>query len=100
MEALRALLGGHPRQRLRRRRAGFALIPEEFDIAAERDHRNLPAGAVTVIEAGDFGTKSQRKGENPHPCPAGHQEVPELMKEHDNRQNEQERNDIADQSVA
>ena len=76
------------------------VVAKELDVAAERDGRNLPAGAVPVVEADQFRTEADREGQHADAAPAGHQEVAKLVKEHDNRQNEQKRYQIADHAAA
>ncbi len=76
------LLVGHARR---------IVVAEEFHIAAERNRRDLPAGAVAVVEADDFGAKTDRERQYLDTAQAGHQKMAKLMKEHDNRQNKQER---------
>ncbi len=76
------------------------VVAEEFHIAAERDGRDLPAGAVAVIEADEFRTEAERECEHFDAAPAGHQKVAKLVKENDNRQHKQERDQIAEQSPA
>ncbi len=80
--------------------ARLALIAEEFDVAAERDRGQLPAGAVAVVEAQKFRAETDREGQDPHAGPARDQEVAKLMEEDDDRQDEQERNHIAHQAIA
>src|SRR5690242_16200183 len=90
----------HAGDRLRVRRARLVVVAEELHIAAERDGRELPAGAVTVVEAGELRPKTDRKGQYFDAAPARHQEVAKLMKKHNNRKNEEERDDIARQAPA
>jgi len=77
------------------RRAGDILIAEEFDVTAERHGRNLPAGAVTIVEAHDFGAEPDREHHDPHPAQARDREMSELVEKHHDRQDEQERQDPA-----
>src|SRR5262249_22686826 len=65
----------------------------------ERNGRNLPPGSVAVIEANEFRSESQGKGQNLHTGPTGHEEVAELVEEHHDRQDEQKRDHIADQGM-
>jgi len=39
----------------------FAVVAEELDVAAQRTGRNLPAGAVAVVETGESGPKPERE---------------------------------------
>ena len=86
----------HLGDRLMVRRAGGVLVAEEFHIAAKRNGRELPARAVAVVEADKFGAETDREHQDPDAAPARDQEMAELVEEHDDRQNEQERDDIAD----
>ena len=76
------------------------VVAEEFYVAAERNRGDFPAGAVTVIEADDFGTETNGECQHPDTAPAGHQEMAKLMKENNNRQHEQERDQIAHEAAA
>ena len=81
-----------------RRLVGHArgiVVAEKLHIAAERDGRKLPAGAMAIVEADDFGTETHRKSEHPHAAPARDEEMAELVEEDDNGQAEQKRNDLA-----
>ena len=71
------------------RRAGGIVVAEEFYIAAERNGRDLPARPETVVKADEFGAKSDRKRQNPHPAQARDQEMPELVEKHDQAEHEQ-----------
>ena len=61
------------------RRAGGAVVAEEFDVAAQRNRRDFPAGAVAVVETGQFGTESDGKNQNPDAAPASDQKMANLM---------------------
>ena len=76
------------------------LVAEEFHVAAKRNGGDLPARAVAVVEAGELGAKADRKYQHPDAAPARHQEMAKLVKEHDDRQNEQKRHHIADEAAA
>jgi hypothetical protein len=43
---------------------------------------------MAVVEAEQFGAKSDREDEHPHTAQAGHQKVAKLMKKHDNTEHE------------
>ena len=93
--------------RLAHRGGGFVvgharrvLVAEEFHIAAEGNGGDFPARAEAVIEADDFGTETDREHQYLDTAQAGHQKMAKLMKEHDNCQYKQERNDIADEVAA
>src|SRR5260221_14395506 len=75
-------------------------VAEKFYVPAKRNRGNLPACAITVIEARDLGAKTDRKYENPDATNAGHQKVAKLMKENDNGEHKQERHDIADEAAS
>ena len=55
-----------PRQPVRH--ACRIVVAKELHIAAERDRGNFPARSVPVVEAGDFGTKSDRKHQHLDPA--------------------------------
>src|SRR5215510_16104708 len=88
-EAAPLLLGGHGRNGGLVGRAGGVLVAEELDVAAERNGGDLPARAMAVVEADELGAKADGEGQHLHAAPAGDQEVTELMKEDDDRENEQ-----------
>ena len=100
MEAAGVLFRGHAGERLGRRRRGLAIVAEELHIAAERDRRDLPAGAMAVVETGQFRPETERESQHPHARPAGDQEMAELMEENDDGQDEQEGNDVTDEPMA
>ena len=100
VETAGALFLGHAGERFGRRRRGLALVAEELHIAAERDRRNLPAGAMAVVEADQFRAEAERERQHLHAGPAGDQEVAELMEEYDDGQDEQEGDDVADEPMA
>ena len=79
---------------------GLALVAEELDVAAERNGRHLPAGAVAVVEAEQFRAEAERERQDLHAGPAGDEEMAELVEENDDGQDEQEGNDVADQPMA
>ena len=76
------------------------LVAEEFHIAAERDRGDFPARAVAVVEADDFGPETDRKRQHFDAAPASHQKMAKLMKKHDNCQDKQEGNQVADETAA
>ena len=82
------------------RHARGVVVAEEFHIAAERDGRDFPARAVAVVEAGNLGTEADREDQHPDAAPARHQKMAELVEEHDDGQDEQERHHIADEAAA
>ncbi|MGY4294725.1 hypothetical protein ACVWXN_002820 [Bradyrhizobium sp. i1.4.4] len=100
MEAAGALLGRHGRERLGRRGRSLALVAEELDVAAERDRRDLPAGAMAVVETDQLRSETEREGQHPNARPARDQEMAEFMEEHDDRQDEQEGNRVAEEPMA
>jgi hypothetical protein len=61
VEAAGALFRGHVGERFGRGRRGLGVVAEELHIAAERHRRDLPAGAVTVIETGEFRPEAERE---------------------------------------
>src|SRR5581483_10107267 len=76
-----------------------AVVAEEFHVTAKRNGGDFPARAVPVVKADDFGAKTDRKHQNPNAAPAGDQEMAQLMEEYDQAEDEQERHDIAEESV-
>jgi hypothetical protein len=100
VEALAALLRVHAFDGGLIGDARRVLVAEKLHIAAQRNGRDLPAGAVTVGEAGEFRSETHRKSEHPHAAPAGDQEVAELMEEDDDAESEQKGDDPAGESPA
>ena len=81
------------------RRARRVHVADEFHVAAERNGGNLPARAVAVVEADEFGTEADRERLDADAAPAADEVVAHLVHEHDDRQHEQERDDRADQQA-
>src|ERR1700716_946945 len=98
-EAAPPLVGVHGRDGVRVGNAGDILVAEEFDVTAERNGRDLPAGAGPVVEPDELGPESDRKDQHLDTAPARDQEMAELMHEDDDRQNEQKRQDDADHDM-
>ena len=94
-ETHRFLGFGHLRHGLPVGHARGILVAEEFHVAAEGYCRDLPACAVAVEEAKDLWAKTDRESEDFYTAAAGHQEMAKLMKEDNNRQDENEGNDVA-----
>ena len=94
-EAVALLRLGHARDRGLVRHARGVVIAKKFHIAAERNGRKLPAGAMAVVEADDLRTETHRKSQHPHAAPARDQEMAKLMEEDDDAQSEQKRDDPA-----
>jgi hypothetical protein len=61
MEAALALFRRHAGERFTRRRGGLGVVTEEFHVATERDRRDLPAGAVAVVETEQFRAEAERE---------------------------------------
>ena len=99
-EAVAALGLGHAGDGGLVRHARGIVIAEKLHVAAERNRRKLPAGAVAIVEADNFRAETHRKSEHPHAAPARDQEVAELMEEDDDAQSEQKRDDPAGPSRA
>ena len=87
-EAFAALVRAHGGEGGLIRHACGILVAEEFYVATKRNSRNLPAGAVPIVESEQFGTESDRKDQYPDTAPAGHQEVAQLVEEHHEGQDE------------
>jgi hypothetical protein len=94
-----AFVLGHRRERVGGRSRGFGFIAEELHIAAERNGRDLPARAVTVVEAEKFRPEAERECEDLHAGPAGDEKVTEFVEENDEGEDEQKRNCVADESM-
>jgi hypothetical protein len=91
---------GHGGHSLMVGRACGVFVAEEFHIATKWDRRNLPAGAVAIIEADNFGTKADREGERLDAAPAGDQKMSKFMEKNDDGQNEQKGDNVAGKSAA
>ncbi len=89
-EAFGAFAIVHGFEPRRFRNACGILVAEEFHIAAERNGRDLPAGAVPIVKAAEFGTKTDGKHQNPHAAQARDHEVPELVEKHHDAEHEEE----------
>jgi len=100
MEAAVALLRRHGCERRTRRRACLGIIAEKLDVSTERDGRELPARPVPVVEADQFRTEAYGESQDLHASPARNQEVAQLMKENNDREDKQKRNDVTYQTVA
>ena len=83
------------RQRLRIGNARGVVVALEAHIAAERNRGELPARAAAVGEAGKLAAEADREGGDADSAPAGDEEMPHLVHEHDRRQHDQRRNDVA-----
>src|SRR6266849_974295 len=66
--------------------AGGVFVAKEFYIPAQWNGRELPAGAVPVGEAEELAPEPDRKHLNPNAAPSRDQEMAELVKENDDRQ--------------
>src|SRR6185312_3958136 len=88
------LLLGHQRGGVPIRDTGRILVAEEFHKAAEGNGGEFPAGAVAVVEADDLRAEADGEGLHLHAAPAGNEEVPELVEEDDDGQDEQEGHDV------
>ena len=82
-------------QRLRIGDARGVLVALEAHIAAERDGGELPARAAAVGEAGKLAAEADGEGRDANSAPAGDEEMPHLVHEHDGRQHDQRRDDVA-----
>src|SRR5690606_20918626 len=65
-------------------------LAEHLHVAAEGNDAELPAGAVAVGVAEQFGPESHRECLAAHAAAARHHEVPHLVHEHDDGQDEDE----------
>src|SRR5262249_17498470 len=73
-----------------------ALLAEHLDIAAERQERELEAGAVPVGETDQLAPESDREGLDPHAAAARHDEMAELMYNGDDQHHPEERQRIGE----
>ena len=55
---------------------------------------------MAVVEADEFRPETERERQHFHARPSGDQEVAEFMEEHDDGQDEQKGNDVADEAMA
>ena len=92
-------LGVHARKARGVRHAGGIFVAEEFYVAAERNGGDFPARAVAVVKTDEFRPKTDGKHQNPHAAPARHQEMPKLVEKHDQAEDEQKGNEIADHAA-
>jgi hypothetical protein len=99
-EAVAPFRLAHLRQRLLVGGARDIVVAEEFNIAAKRYRGDLPARAAAVVEADEFRSEPDRECQHAHAAPARDEEMPQLMKEDDDRKIEQERQDPAGQAAA
>ncbi len=99
-EAVIAIGIRHRRRSSLIRYACRIVVAEELHITAERNCGNFPARPVAIIEAGDFGAKSDREYEHLDAAQAGHQEMTKLVKENDDRQYEQKWDDVTNQTTS
>ena len=75
-------------------------VAEELHVTAERDGGDFPARAVAVVETDDFRAETDGKHQNAHAAPARDQEMPKLVEEHHQAEDEQKGNDVADDAAA
>ncbi len=85
------LLLGRELDRLGRRLARGILVVEELDVSAERNGGDAPMRAVAIVEAPQLASEADRERGHRHAAPAGNEEMPHLVHEHDRAQHEQER---------
>jgi hypothetical protein len=100
MEALLAFRLRHGGERCARWRARLRFVAEELDVAAQWNRRNLPAGAVPVVETKKFRPEPERECQHFHAGPACDQEVTEFMEEDNDREHEQKGDHVADHAMA
>ena len=81
-------------------RARGGIVAVETHIAAERDRGEAPARAVLVVESEKFRAKADRESVDLHTAAARDPEMPELMEEYDDGQDEKERNDVTKEPTA
>src|SRR6202008_833248 len=83
-----------------RRRRGFAVVAEKFDVTSEGNSGNFTAGPVAVVKAGELRTEAERESQHLHTGPASNQEMAEFVEEDDDGENKYKRDRVADEPVA
>ncbi len=63
----------------------------EFHIATERQNADAPARPLAIDESRDFRSEAERERIDLHAAKPSNEEVPQLMKEDDDAEDEQER---------
>ena len=75
---------------------GGVRVAQHLHVAAQRNRAELPARAVPVVAAEQLRPEADREHLDPHAVASRHPVVPELVHEHDDREDEQERDQILD----
>src|SRR3984893_9538190 len=94
-EAVAALRIGHRGKRGCIRDTRRILVAEKFHITTKWNRREFPTRAVAVVEAKKLRAEPNGENQYPDPAPAGDQQMPELVEEHHQRQDEQEGDEVA-----
>ena len=76
--------------------AGGVGVAGEFHVAAKRDQREAPARAVPVVETEQLAAEADREHLDVDAAPAADEEMAELVDEDDQRQDEEERQQVAE----
>src|SRR5262245_3561518 len=98
-EAMSAVFLAH---RSERRLVGDAcrvVVAEEFYISPKWNSGELPPGPPTIIEAEELRSETYGEDQNPNATPARNQEMPELVEEHHEGQDEQEGDEISEHAA-
>ena len=89
-EALPTLRLVHRRKRRPIGRARRVVVAEEFYITSKRNKRELPAGAMGIVEADQLRTEADREHRHFHAAQPGDQEMTQLVEKHDQGEDEEE----------
>ena len=92
---MRTLFLGQTLKSVDARTACRVLVTPEFNVTAQRNGAKLPARAMLVGKARQFGTKANGESGRTNAAPASDEIVAHLMHEHQNDQHKQEGHDVA-----
>src|SRR5512135_2137152 len=81
-------------------RARDIVVVDELHVAAKRDPRDPPAGAVAVIEADDLGAEADREHFDGDAAPARDDKMAEFVEKYDDGEDEEEGEQIREKGVA
>ena len=71
-------------------RARRVVVAEEFYITSKRNKRELPAGAMGIVEADQLRAEADREHRHFHAAQPGDQEMTQLVEKHDQGEDEEE----------
>src|SRR5262245_23768083 len=75
------------------------VVAEEFYISSKWNSGELPPGPAPIIEAKQLRSESDGEDKDPDATPARNQEMPELVEEHHECQDEQEGDEISEHAA-